>query len=98
MLAYPHEWVRLGATQFISKVLGVLTPVQVAEAANNRDAQIEGYLFHDTRNTLRTLILDLCSQLTPGMELNEKLLMQASTYILSVPTLIFSVFMFLLMF
>ncbi|XP_054276631.1 small subunit processome component 20 homolog [Macrosteles quadrilineatus] len=77
LLAYPHEWVRLAASQFIGKVLSVMTPTQVAELANSPQQERGfGYLRCDTRNTLKSLILDLCSQFTPGIELNEKLLMQ----------------------
>lgn len=75
LLAYPHEWVRLASSQFLGQVLSVLSPGEVAEAANSSSDR-PGYLLDDTRNTLRTLTLDLCSQLTPGVELNDKLLMQ----------------------
>ncbi|KAG8313354.1 U3 snoRNP protein [Homalodisca vitripennis] len=78
LLAYPHEWVRLSAAQFIGRVLSVLSPQEVADSANSLDEDNArtGYLLYNTRETLRTLTLDLCSQLTPGVELNDKLLMQ----------------------
>lgn len=77
LLAHPHEWVRLSACQFLGRVLSVLSPSEVAEIINNCELERPGYLLNNTRYRIRTLTLDLCSQLTPGVEVNDKLLMQA---------------------
>lgn len=65
LLAHPHEWVRLAAAQFLGFVVASIDVARLAELViiNGTD---EGYLYSDPRNNIKSLTLDLCSQLQPG--------------------------------
>ncbi|RZF48294.1 hypothetical protein LSTR_LSTR010257 [Laodelphax striatellus] len=76
LLSHPHEWVRLGAAQWLSRVIGQLKPEEVAAIANGTSEETAGYLRNNTRLQLKAFALDHCNQLIPGVELNEKFLMQ----------------------
>ncbi|XP_023944634.2 small subunit processome component 20 homolog [Bicyclus anynana] len=64
LLAYPHAWVRLRAV----KILGtVLSHVNVEELnVKERDSD-RGFIYYDTEDSLRSLVLDLCAQYTPNV-------------------------------
>ncbi|GLV33838.1 uncharacterized protein CBL_11277 [Carabus blaptoides fortunei] len=66
LLAYPHEWVRIAAAQFIGYVLSVLRVEHVANLLLTKQADERGYLYNDPQTTVKSLTLDLCAQLQPG--------------------------------
>ncbi|XP_026828311.1 small subunit processome component 20 homolog [Ooceraea biroi] len=73
LLAYPHIWVRLAATQLIGFILTSLDVDKVAEFLNNptdNETQ-ETHVYSRSTDTLRSLILDLVAQLHPDMTFEE---------------------------
>lgn len=66
LLAYPHEWVRLAAAQFIGYVLSVLDIKHLSELLTNKAWDEKGYLYSDPQNMVKSLTLDLCDQLQAG--------------------------------
>ncbi|XP_043287121.1 small subunit processome component 20 homolog [Venturia canescens] len=73
LLAHPHLWVRLAATQLIGFVLAGLNEQKILHLLENpKDVVNEnGYLYSDPIETLRSLSLDLAAQLQPDMEFEE---------------------------
>ncbi|XP_039300954.1 small subunit processome component 20 homolog, partial [Nilaparvata lugens] len=76
LLSHPHEWVRLAAAQFLSRVIAQLQPAEIAAIANGEREETAGYLRNSTRAQLKAFALDHCNQLIPGVELHDKFLMQ----------------------
>lgn len=66
LLAHPHEWVRLGAAQFLGFVVASLDVNHLSELIVKNSSDPEGYLNSDPRNAVESLTLDLCAQLQPG--------------------------------
>lgn len=62
LLAYPHDWVRLAAAQFLGFVLSALDIERLSNLIvfNESDS---GYLYSDPINAIKSLALDLCDQL-----------------------------------
>lgn len=73
MLAHPHLWVRLGATQLIGFILSVLDVEKIVELIKNPEeyATIDSYIYSNPVDTLRSLSLDLIAQLQPDMMFEE---------------------------
>lgn len=85
LLAHPHEWVRLAAAQLLGHVFSSLNARKVAVAVASRHHCISreecGYFYHDTRQRIKSLVLDLCAQLQPsdvGAELVEQVYASSS--------------------
>lgn len=66
LLAYPHEWVRLAASQFLGFVVASISIDHLADLIISNNSDDEGYLCSDPRKGIESLTLDLCSQLQPG--------------------------------
>lgn len=67
LLAHPHEWVRLGAAQFLGFVLSSLNSDKLGELlAENKSDETGGYLYGDPQNMIKSLTLDLWVQLQPN--------------------------------
>lgn len=66
LLAYPHEWVRISAAQFIGFVISRLKIDHLSDLLVKNKYEDIGYLYSDPENTIRSLTLDLCAQLQPG--------------------------------
>lgn len=67
LLAYPHEWVRLAAAQFLGFILSSLDVDNLATLLLLRKSK-NGYLTIDPESCLKSLALDLCDQLQPGVK------------------------------
>lgn len=67
LLAYPHEWVRLASAQFLGFVLSSMDVDNLATLLLLQKSQ-PGYLTVDPENCLKSLTLDLCDQLQPGVK------------------------------
>ncbi|KRT84681.1 HEAT domain-containing protein [Oryctes borbonicus] len=65
LLAYPHEWVRLGAAQLLGFVLSSIDIKQLEELLLSNSSGI-GYLHSDPYNDIKSLTLNLCDQLHPN--------------------------------
>ncbi|XP_056635303.1 small subunit processome component 20 homolog isoform X1 [Diorhabda sublineata] len=64
-LAYPHDWVRLGAAQFIGYVLAQLDVNHLRKLLMEGQSEESGYLCNDPVTAVKSLTLDLCDQLQP---------------------------------
>ncbi|XP_070382892.1 small subunit processome component 20 homolog [Dermacentor albipictus] len=72
-LLYPHDWVRLAASQFYGRVFAAYTPDEVA-AACDPDAEApssQDYLLVDTPSKVRSLTEKSCSQFQPDNVLEK---------------------------
>lgn len=67
LLAYPHEWVRLASAQFLGFVLSSMDVDNLATLLLLQKST-PGYLTVDPENCLKSLTLDLCDQLQPGVK------------------------------
>ncbi|KAL1130995.1 hypothetical protein AAG570_012235 [Ranatra chinensis] len=76
LLAHPHEWVRFSSIQLLGLIVSKVPVADILAVANCESDETAGYLLNNTRYRLRTLVLDLSSQLFPGEFANEKFLMQ----------------------
>uniref|UniRef100_A0A6P7FQB3 Small subunit processome component 20 homolog n=1 Tax=Diabrotica virgifera virgifera TaxID=50390 RepID=A0A6P7FQB3_DIAVI len=65
LLAYPHDWVRLGSAQFLGYVLAHLDIDHIRELLIADTSDDTGYLCNDPTNAVKSLTLDLCDQLQP---------------------------------
>ncbi|XP_069689745.1 small subunit processome component 20 homolog isoform X2 [Periplaneta americana] len=78
LLAHPHEWIRFAAAQLLGHIFSSLDARKVAEASSGRNTVSRnecGYFYNDTKQRLKSLILDFCAQLQPcevGPELVEQ--------------------------
>lgn len=66
LLAYPHDWVRLSAAQFLGYVLSSIDVEELNNLLLTNESKESGYLYSDPENTLKSLSLDLCAQLNPS--------------------------------
>lgn len=83
LLAHPHEWVRLSSAQILTHILGATDIESLAKAVKEEsiaDEEVEledlGFFSVDTTQKLKSMILDHCAQLTPGIEVAQELLLQ----------------------
>nr|CAI5867716.1 unnamed protein product [Callosobruchus analis] len=67
LLSYPHEWVRLAAAQFLGYVLSTMDTECLAKLLLEQKTEDLGFLYSDPENSMKTLTLDLCDQLQPGV-------------------------------
>ncbi|KAK7865447.1 hypothetical protein R5R35_002325 [Gryllus longicercus] len=68
LLSHPHQWIRLEASAVLGFVFASLDIKALVQAVSS-SSFIEGrYLFHDTGNKLKSLVLDFCDQLIPNSE------------------------------
>ncbi|XP_031356227.1 small subunit processome component 20 homolog [Photinus pyralis] len=65
LLSYPHEWVRLGAAQFLGFTLASLDAAHLSRLLLSKETE-EGYLYSAPASGLKSLTLDLCAQLDPS--------------------------------
>lgn len=78
-MGHPHEWVRLGAAEFLYSMMSSTPPTDIATLANIPVAEAElgsGFLRSNVRESLKSLILDHVDQLRPGAQILDKLLIQ----------------------
>lgn len=69
LLNYPHDWVRLAAAQFIGFILNSLDVNTLSNLIKEEKTQI-GYLYNNPLEGIKSLTLDLCSQLQPSVKSN----------------------------
>jgi U3 small nucleolar RNA-associated protein 20 len=67
LLAHPHEWVRLAAAQLLGHIFSSLNVNKVAAAVASSHHSVSrnecGYFFRNSKQRLKSLVLDLCAQL-----------------------------------
>ncbi|XP_003702176.2 small subunit processome component 20 homolog [Megachile rotundata] len=73
LLAHPHIWVRLAASQLIGFILATLNVDKIIDFVENPEKCEEEsrYMYSDPITTIRSLSLDLIAQLQPDMALEE---------------------------
>ena len=84
LLNHAHEWVRLSSVQLLGIIISVIPASEIVEAANNPEKEKSGYLLNNPRFKLKSLALDLTSQLIPGEQINEKFLKQVNYIVINV--------------
>jgi len=69
LLAHPHEWVRLAAARLLGHIFCSLNVNKVAAAVASRHHSVSrnecGYFYRESKQRLKSLVLDLCAQLQP---------------------------------
>ncbi|XP_076286265.1 small subunit processome component 20 homolog [Lasioglossum baleicum] len=67
LLAHPHAWVRLAASQMIGFILAALDIDKILDLLENPDKckAESGYMYYDPASIIRSLSLDLIAQLLP---------------------------------
>lgn len=74
LLRDDHEWVRLGALQFLKKyLLSVDTKTVALLASKKVDKEETRFLYLNARQTVKMLCLDLVDQIIPGHEMLEEI-------------------------
>ncbi|XP_076242844.1 small subunit processome component 20 homolog [Calliopsis andreniformis] len=73
LLAHPHLWVRLAASQMIGFVLAALDVNKIIDCLENPEkCETEtAYMYSDPMTIIKTLSLDLIAQLQPDMAFEE---------------------------
>ncbi|CAG9093810.1 unnamed protein product [Plutella xylostella] len=66
-LAYPHTWVRLKAAKIIGTILSTIDPQGLDLIVRGKVESERGFIYYDTESSLKSLVLDLCAQYTPGV-------------------------------
>ncbi|CAB3248283.1 unnamed protein product [Arctia plantaginis] len=66
LLAYPHSWVRLRAAKILGQLLQAVDIEELDGVINKKVETERGFIYDDTEETLRSLVLDLCAQYTTG--------------------------------
>lgn len=73
LLAHPHAWVRLAASQLIGFILAALDVDKIIDLLENPEkCEAEtSYMYSDPTTVIKSLSLDLIVQLQPDMTLEE---------------------------
>lgn len=66
LLAYPHTWVRLKAAKILGQLLSVVDFEELDNIVKGKVETERGFIYDDTENFMRSLVLDLCAQYTTG--------------------------------
>lgn len=91
LLAHPHEWVRLGASQLIYRILSTLDSEHVASACTgnkientNEDDSSKPVglelLGDDVKSRIKRLALDLCDHLVASESTSDKVITQVHSF------------------
>lgn len=81
LLRDDHEWVRLGALQFLKKYLSSVDVKAVAQFASKKvDRHEKKYLYSNARQNVKMLCLDLVDQIIPGHEILEEILKEVNIF------------------
>lgn len=88
LLAYPHAWVRLRAAKIIGQMLSVVDGQELDAMVKSKDHE-RGFIYCDTVDRLRSLVLDLCAQYTPTV--TKDMAEQVSLYYFYLLVLIFNI-------
>lgn len=67
LLAYPHAWVRLKSASIIGRILSVVDVEELDNIVMKKLDSERGFIYCDTEDCLRSLILDLCAQFTASV-------------------------------
>lgn len=67
LLAYPHAWVRMRAAKIIGQILSVVDNEELDSIVKGKEVSERGFIYCDTEDVLRSLVLDLCAQYTPNV-------------------------------
>ncbi|XP_026753920.2 small subunit processome component 20 homolog [Galleria mellonella] len=67
LLAYPHAWVRLKAAKILGAVISSVDPEELDMIVKKKVESERGFIYYDTEDTIRSLVLDLCAQYTPNV-------------------------------
>lgn len=83
LLRDDHEWVRLGALQFLKKYLSSVDAKAVALLASKKvDKEEKKFLYCNARQSVKMLCLDLVDQIIPGHIVLEEILREVNIFIM----------------
>ncbi|KAJ2937884.1 hypothetical protein O0L34_g18707 [Tuta absoluta] len=88
LLAYPHAWVRLKSAKIIGTLLTAVDVEELDRIVKDKAETDRGFIYYDTENALRSLILDLCAQYTPGV--SKEMAEQATAVLYQILSLVHS--------
>ncbi|KOB71417.1 Small subunit processome component 20-like protein [Operophtera brumata] len=82
LLAYPHAWVRLKSASIIGHILSVVDVEELDSIVKKNVESERGFIYCDTEDCLRSLILDLCAQFTASVskDMAEQLVHSMSSF------------------
>ncbi|XP_050560675.1 small subunit processome component 20 homolog [Spodoptera frugiperda] len=66
LLAYPHAWVRLKSAHILGQLLSVVDAEELDNIVKKKVECDRGFIYDETEDVLRSLVLDLCAQYTTG--------------------------------
>lgn len=66
LLAYPHAWVRLKSANILGQLLSVVDAEELDNIVKKKVECDRGFIYDETEDVLRSLVLDLCAQYTTG--------------------------------
>lgn len=85
LLRDDHEWVRLGALQFLKKYLSSVDLKTIALLASKKvDKDEKRFLFSNARQNVKMLCLDIIDQIVPGHEILDEILNEVNSFIMNV--------------
>lgn len=91
LLRDDHEWVRLGALQFLKKYLSSVDAKAVALLASKKvDKEEKKFLYCNARQSVKMLCLDLVDQIIPGHIVLEEILREVNIFIMYLTSIIVS--------
>ncbi|XP_063380914.1 small subunit processome component 20 homolog isoform X2 [Cydia fagiglandana] len=88
LLAYPHAWVRLRAAKVIHQILLAVDPQELDVVVRKKVESDRGFIFDNTEEALRSLVLDLCAQYTAGV--SQEMAEQATAVLFQILKLVHS--------
>ncbi|XP_059048570.1 small subunit processome component 20 homolog [Achroia grisella] len=74
LLAYPHAWVRLKAAKILGAIISSVDPGELDMIVKGKVESERGFIYYDTEDAIRSIVLDLCAQYTPNVteEMSEQ--------------------------
>lgn len=78
LLCHEHEWVRVGAVQFLGALFSEIDPEVMALAVNGGCGDVRFWDSSDFSGKIRSLVLDHTAQFVPGAEITQEFTEQVS--------------------
>lgn len=83
LLSYGHQWVRYVSLQLIGAFLVGIDPKVVIAVLNGKQCTAkQQFIYHNPTEEIRSLVLDMCSQLSPGQTDEQTAYLIAKNFVL----------------
>ncbi|XP_049868874.1 small subunit processome component 20 homolog [Pectinophora gossypiella] len=89
LLAYPHAWVRLRAAKIIGAILSAVNVEELDTIVKLKKETDRGFIYYDTENAFKSLVLDLCAQYTTSV--SKEMAEQVTTVLFTILSLVNSI-------